>query len=145
MSLIEYTGIKKFPIIPTVIALLLTFGIFYQLNELMIKYIGYLPFSRTFVHLFSAVVVDFLIVYSIVLLFIKVRRKKESEISTIEEQIEKIFDEPLSIFLYNLDKLLSYIIPKIKKIFDELLSIVLYNLDKLLSYLISKTKKIFNI
>ena len=104
MFKIKYTGAERISVIVLVASVALALYTFIRFHIFVGVSFSYLPISQLYVDIISNFIADFMLLYILVLTFIKIRKQKKSEITVVERYIEFTFNEPVSILLYNLDK-----------------------------------------
>lgn len=105
MFKIKYTGIEKVSIVLVGLLVFICLYTFIKFHSFVSSSISYLPLDPQTVSLITNIFVDFVLLYTLVITFIKIRRYKKSNLTVPEKYIELTFDESVSILMYNLDKL----------------------------------------
>lgn len=115
MFKIKYTGAEKVSIVIVAFVILVFIYSFIKFHSFVSNTVSYLPIQTQTAAILSNLTVDLLLLYGLVLSFIKIRKYKKSEITVVEKYIEYTFDEMVSYVLYNIDKLYIRIRDYLKK------------------------------
>lgn len=100
----EYTGVDKVPIFPTIVISIVSLLFFIKIYSTLKYYLLYLPIPEEIILLALNITTNFLILYFLTLIFIKIRIYKKTSITLPEKYIVFTFNEIISIITYNLDK-----------------------------------------